>query len=350
MSDGLECTASASFAEALQRLGASLAVTTLEAGRLVLVRPATAGLSILSRSLPRPMGLAIGENDLTVAYQGAIRRYRGFRDTAALPPPWNGHDLVLQPSVTWHTSQVDPHEMANTQDGAVFVNTRYSCLARPSGEQSFVPLWQPPFIDALLPEDRCHLNGLCVRDGKPAFVTALGGGNTAGSWRETLSDGGILFDIAANDILIGGLSCPHSPRWWDGRILCTEAGKGALVAIDPVSGTRETLFQTGGFLRGLAIASGVAFVGISRVRQGRASAMRALPVARGTHRNFCGVVCIDLSTGALIGTMEFPAGAGEVFDIQLLPNSINPYIANDESERYGTLAVLPNTAIVTHFD
>jgi hypothetical protein len=35
------------------------------------------------------------------------------------------------------------------------------------------PRWRPPFISALAAEDRCHLNGLCLAKGRPAFVTAL---------------------------------------------------------------------------------------------------------------------------------------------------------------------------------
>jgi allophanate hydrolase subunit 1 len=35
----------------------------------------------------------------------------------------------------------------------------------------------------LAPEDRCHLNGLAIRDGQPAFVTALGVTDSPGGWR-----------------------------------------------------------------------------------------------------------------------------------------------------------------------
>ena len=54
----------------------------------------------------------------------------------------------------------------------VFVATLFGCLATLSERASFQPLWRPPFLSALVPEDRCHLNGLALRDGRPAFVTA----------------------------------------------------------------------------------------------------------------------------------------------------------------------------------
>jgi uncharacterized protein (TIGR03032 family) len=56
----------------------------------------------------------------------------------------------------------------------VFVNTLFSCLATVDEQVSFRPVWQPRFVTALRPEDRCHLNGLAMQEGRPRFVTAAG--------------------------------------------------------------------------------------------------------------------------------------------------------------------------------
>jgi hypothetical protein len=40
-------------------------------------------------------------------------------------------------------------------------------------------------LSQLTSEDRCHLNGLCVIDDEPRYVTALGETDTPGGWRET---------------------------------------------------------------------------------------------------------------------------------------------------------------------
>ena len=50
-------------------------------------------------------------------------------------------------------------------------NTLFSCLAAASPTHTFRPLWRPPFVSRLAPEDRCHLNGLALRDGEPRYVT-----------------------------------------------------------------------------------------------------------------------------------------------------------------------------------
>ncbi len=60
------------------------------------------------------------------------------------------------------------------------VNTRFSCLCTLDPDYSFVPRWRPPFVTALAAEDRCHLNGLALVDGRPKYVTALGMTDTPG--------------------------------------------------------------------------------------------------------------------------------------------------------------------------
>ena len=55
-----------------------------------------------------------------------------------------------------------------------------------------LPVWKPKFVTDLVPEDRCHLNGLAVRDGKAKYVTALGVTDTAGGWRDAKATGGVL--------------------------------------------------------------------------------------------------------------------------------------------------------------
>ena len=39
----------------------------------------------------------------------------------------------------------------------------------------FSPRWRPPFVSALAPEDRCHLNGLAMVDGVLLLVDAVEG-------------------------------------------------------------------------------------------------------------------------------------------------------------------------------
>lgn len=106
-------------------------------------------------------------------------------------------DAVYLPRKCQMTGDVQIHEMVwvppthTAESGAGagmselwFVNTRFSCLATRSDVFSFIPRWRPRFVSALVPEDRCHLNGLCLRDDEVRYVTALGETDASGGWRK----------------------------------------------------------------------------------------------------------------------------------------------------------------------
>jgi uncharacterized protein (TIGR03032 family) len=87
-----------------------------------------------------------------------------------------------------------------------------------SETHSFKPLWRPPFISKLAAEDRCHLNGLAMRDGRAACVTAVSQSDVVDGWRDHRTGGGVVIDVQSNEIVARGLSMPHSPRWYQGKL------------------------------------------------------------------------------------------------------------------------------------
>lgn len=124
------------------------------------------------------------------------------------------HRLYI-PRTAYTTGDLNVHDVVlDDSENLVFVNTDFSCLATISNDYSFVPLWQPPFISKLAAEDRCHLNGLGLRDGKPTYVTACSTTDTAAGWRNHKVGGGVVIDVQTNDTIATGLSMLHSPRWY----------------------------------------------------------------------------------------------------------------------------------------
>ena len=135
------------------------------------------------------------------------------------------------------TGDIDIHELAYDQHHELWVvNTRFCCLCTLDADHSFAPRWRPPFVSALAPEDRCHLNGLGMVDGRPKYVTALGTTDTPGGWRANKASGGILMDLDTNEIVLRGLSMPHSPRWYQGQLWFLESGQGSLARADLPAG------------------------------------------------------------------------------------------------------------------
>ena len=106
--------------------------------------------------------------------------------------------------MAYATGDLNLHDVAFTNDGLLAVNTRFSCLARPSERIAFQPVWRPPFVSALAPEDRCHLNGLAVRAGRAAFVTALGETDQAGGCRPGKASGGVVLEVASGEVVRRG--------------------------------------------------------------------------------------------------------------------------------------------------
>ncbi len=150
----------------------SLAFTTYQVGKLFLIGAQPNGnLSIFERTFNRAMELWTDTQRLYLA-----TLYQLWRFDNVLEPgqTHEGYDRLYVPQMAWTTGDVDIHDIAEDAQGRpVFVNTLFGCLARVSESHSIAPVWQPPFISRLAAEDRCHLNGLAMRDGKPAYATAV---------------------------------------------------------------------------------------------------------------------------------------------------------------------------------
>lgn len=306
--------ATPNVAELLRLLGSSLAVSTYQTGRLVLLREQEGALNTHFRALDKPMGIAHRPGALTV---GTRTEVVGFRDVPGLKERVGAaHDAVFVPRTSWQTGDIRIHDLAWVGEELWAVSTRFSCLVTFDGIHSFVPRWKPRFVTALAPEDRCHLNGLAVVDGRVKYVTALGTTDTAGGWRLRKADGGVVIDVETDEILVDGLAMPHSPRWYRDRLWVLESGQGGLVRIDPSSGDRVTVAELPGFTRGIAFAGRYAFVGLSQVRE--ATTFGGIPLTGRLEDRQCGVWVVDIETGETMGFVRFEDRVEEIFDVALL--------------------------------
>ena len=216
----------------------------------------------------------------------------------------------------------------------------FSCLALIDENYSFTPVWKPPYITQLAPEDRCHLNGMVMNNGAPLYVTALGQEDGAQSWRNKLPGGGVLRHVPSNEIIIEDLGMPHSPRIYDGKLYMLLSATGEIIEVDAEGGTYETVNKIDGFVRGMAKHGDYVFVGRSRLRS-NASTFKDLPIAEKAHTS--GVTVIHLPTGAIVGSIQFESSVDEIYDVQILPGVTRPGILNTESDVYKRALTTPNT-------
>src|SRR5262245_53011339 len=183
-------TSSRHFVSWLVKRRISLAFTTYQAGKLFLIGLRPDGkLSVFERSFERCMGLAgTGQT----VWMSSIYQLWRFENVVEPGRAHEGYDRLYAPRMSYVTGDLDVHDIALDQAGEpIFVNTLFSCLARPSPTHSFVPVWRPPFVSRLAAEDRCHLNGLALRAGAPAFVTAVARSDVADGWRDHRRSGGL---------------------------------------------------------------------------------------------------------------------------------------------------------------
>jgi uncharacterized protein (TIGR03032 family) len=224
---------------------------------------------------------------------------------------------------------IQTHESAWVGGEFWVVNTLFSCLAALHPYYSFAPRWRPPFVSALRPEDRCHLNGLALVDGHPRYVTALGRTDTPEGWRAVKASGGCLLEVPSGRLVAGELSLPHSPRVHRGRLFILHSGLGRLDTVEPANGQIVPVAAVPGVARGLALCEDYAFVGLSKVRP----SLDGVPIVARRDQLKCGLVVVDLRSGKLAAELEFMTGVEEIFDVQVLPGSTFPFVSGPWAER-----------------
>jgi uncharacterized protein (TIGR03032 family) len=312
-------------------LKCTLLVSTYKTGNLVCISGNRRKLTPSFHTFDRPMGVAVKENGMAVATRNQIWFLRSAPDIAAKFEPRGQHDAAFLTRYSHFTGDVHCHEIAWAGSELCMVNTLFSCLCTPHSSYDFAPRWRPPFISRLVPEDRCHLNGLAVADGKPRFVSVMAESDSRQGWRAVKSDGGCLIDIASGATVARGLTMPHSPRVSGGKLYVLNSGLGSLETIDPTNGHRTTICKLPGYARGLAIHGSTAFVGLSRIRA--ASAWDGVPIASNPELLKCGVWVVDLNRGSVTGRFEFVSTVEELFDIQVLPGIMSPLVSGPMAEK-----------------
>jgi uncharacterized protein (TIGR03032 family) len=312
----------------------ALGFTTYQSGKLFLLGLKPDGrLSVHERTFNRCMGLWGDGQTLWLSSLYQLWRFENVLGPGELH---DGHDRLYVPMVGYTTGDIDIHDVAVGSGGRpIFAATLASCLATTSETSSFKPLWKPPFISRIALEDRCHLNGLALREGRPAYVTAVAATDVAGGWREHRRDGGIVVDVESGEIVARGLSMPHSPRFHDGVLYVLNSGTGELGRIEFSSGRFEAIALCPGYLRGLAIAGRFAIVGLSRPRADNKT-FAGLKLGEELQRlnvsARCGLVVIDLKSGDCVHHATIEGVVEELYDVVALSGVRRPMALGFKSD------------------
>ncbi len=329
----VRCSHSESLPALLAQLRLSVLISTYQTGHLIAVSAREGRLRLAFNQFERAMGIAVKPGTIAVCTRKEVWFLRNAPDIAAKLP--EKHDACFLARTAHFTDDIHAHEAAwhsgvegrNTE--FCIVNTLFSCLSALHPHYSFAPRWRPPFISALRPEDRCHLNGLAVVDGQPRYVTALAETDTPAGWRVVKHDAGCIIEVPSGRIVARGLSLPHSPRVEGNKIFFLHSGYGDLAVADANSGAVTSVAPVPGVSRGLALHGGYAFIGLSKARP----TLEGVPIVAERDKLRCGLWVIDLKTGTPAAHLEFHTGVEEIFDVQVLPGIVSPYISGPAAEK-----------------
>ena len=326
-------SASPGLASWLAKANAALAVTSYQSGKLYLLGAnPRGGLMVHERFYRHAMGLSAPRPGTFLMASG----FQVIRFENVLTPGQRAnelHDACYVPRVFWTTGGIDAHDVGLLPDGRpVFVATGWNCLATVSEKHSFAEWWRPPFVSALVREDRCHLNGMAMGEGEeagtPRFVTACSRSDTVDGWRDRRTGGGVVVDVISGGVVASGLSMPHSPRLHRGRLYVLNSGTGELGWIDRSRPAEEAFAPIAfcpGFARGLSFHEGFAVVGLSKPRYER---FEGLPLDKALadrdSEAWCGVQVIELATGRVVHWFRIDGAIGELYDTAVLPGASCP--------------------------
>ncbi|MCP4115578.1 MAG: TIGR03032 family protein [Desulfobacteraceae bacterium] len=348
------------FPGILKGLNISLAVTSYQAQRLFFVRSAGEQIDTCFKSFPRPMGIYADRERLTLGSFTQVLEFKrnddllnkikngGLDNTEKMPRKLlekdpermkalkekrkkelenvKKADSLYFSRASLTTGMINIHDIAWGNEGLWVVNSTFSCLSTLSPDHSFVARWKPPFIDKLVPEDRCHLNGMAMKDGKPKYVTTFNKFNERDSWVKNEKHNGTLIDVETNEILLEGLIMPHSPRYYNGMVYLCESGTGKVLKFDPEARELSEVIKLQGFPRGVNFYGPLMFVGLSKTRA--SNIKNPIPISKEYEETFSGIWIINLEDNREVGHIKFNGDLDQIYDIAVIPDSVNPELLN----------------------
>ncbi len=279
----VECEYTDEFPRVLEELRCSLLISTYQAGKVVVVGVHCGELEVSFLDFAQPMGISVCQDCIAVGSDRQIHFLHPVGEALKSTYSDDRFDGAFVARSSVYTGSIHGHDLAWGREGLWIVNTLFSALCTLDDGKNFVPRWQPPFIGksprlapevhrkssrlasevgSLWPDDCCHLNGLAMQSGEPAFVSMLAACGEPAGWRNHKLQGGSVMDVRSSNVVCSQLCMPHSPRVYRDQLWLLNSGCGEIGFVE-LSDNRFVAVETmPGFLRGLSFVGDYAFVGL----------------------------------------------------------------------------------------
>ena len=289
----------------------------------------TNGIDIIKCATPfkKPMGIAIKNDNLAIACLDSLNCFSSKLDAHKVKN--KQFDKIYLHRAEFNTSILDLHDIHFAKGRLWGINTVFSCLCTFDINYSFNPNWKPHFISKIVPEDRCHLNGLAIKDGMPKYATALSKTDYQEGWREHINHSGVLLEIPSSRIIADNLSMPHSPLVIGNNLYLLESGIGHLVKIILETDEKTKVYDFKRFIRGMTYISGTLVIGMSKIRR-TSKTFNKLKVSESS--DISGLILFNLEFGQIIGEMDLSNLVDEIYDVKHIEESQMPAIVPNGHE------------------
>lgn len=201
----------------------------------------------------------------------------------------------------------DIHDVAVLDDRLFVVGTERNEVVRLSLAGEIEQRWTLPGE-----RDSSHLN--CIAKwGTRIVYSCFGDFQTHRGYKSNTLERGLVRDLCSGEILISGLSQPHSPTQCGENLLLANSGLQEIREYNP-HGTLVRAKKLGAYTRGLALRDGVLYVGLSSPRPGNDPVLtdycsQLLALDKDSWEE---IARIELSVGEIYSVV--PVADGEVLD------------------------------------
>ena len=145
-------------------------------------------------------------------------------------------------------------------------------------------------------------------------------------------------EVPSGEIILSGLSMPHSPRFYKDELYLLESGTGSLVKVNLAENSRELVVSFDCFIRGLSFHEHYAIIGKSQIRE-TSTDFNDLPIKENSKH--AGVIIFCMKTQKIIGEIHYTADVQEIFDVGVFENVVNAVEVTNEIEKLKDVITFP---------
>jgi uncharacterized protein (TIGR03032 family) len=331
-SSPLAYTCSDGLASFLARHRLAIALTSYQSDALYVVQSRPSGqIAVGMANFPGAIALGLSRGTLCISTQDSLV-------ALARMPGKNANEINYLPHTSGFTGALDIHDMRlNARGEPIFVNTRYNCLAALATRANFRVIWKPPFLDSVIDGDACHLNGLAMVNDRPSYCTLVAPAKSVDGWRHEPLGSGLVISVETNRVACAGLSFPHNPRHYAGKLWLLNSAEGEFGFVEfggDSDGRFIAIAAVPGFARGLAFHEQYAFVGLSKARNIHSGNLPVFQRAKASaEQRGCGFQVIDAINGSSLDWFRvLSASPAEISALEVIPEALAVQVYPPESE------------------